>query len=414
MRPTSRASRRAPGITVRVQGTQSERIGVVIAEDDPGMRSALEALVAHEPTLELLGAGADADEAIELATRCRPDVCVVDVGMPGGGGPRATRMIRRRSPTTQVLALSGRDDRRSVVEMVRAGACGYLVKGAGVDELVGALHDAARGQRPMSPRAAEGVVDALSEHLAREDARLQEQRQVDARIDRVLSERLLGVALQPIVDLRSRETVAFEALARVSLRPVQGPQRWFDDAAQAGRLLEFELAAAAAALAELALLPDGVKLSLNVSPAVAAAEDFDRLLPADELCRRIVVEITEHARIDDYDALIPRLGSLRARGVRLAIDDAGAGFASLRHILRLAPDVIKTDITLTRGIATDPAARALTRALISFAGETGAAVVAEGIESESEMLALRELGVSYGQGFHLGRPARARRDRAVV
>jgi EAL domain-containing protein (putative c-di-GMP-specific phosphodiesterase class I)/CheY-like chemotaxis protein len=386
-------------------GSEAPQVGVVIAEDDPSMRSALQALISHEPSLKLLGAGADADEAIELATRCRPDVCVVDVGMPAGGGPHATRMIRKSCPGTQVLALSGRDDRRSVVEMVRAGACGYLVKGAGVEELVRAVHDAARGQRPLSPQAAEGVIDALSEHLTREDERLHERQLIEARIDRVLSDRRLGVVLQPIVDLRTRETVAFEALARVSLTPVRPPRQWFDDAAQVGRLAELELAAAAAAFAKLPQLPDGIQLAVNVSPATAATPAFEQLLPADEMCRRVVIEITEHAPIDDYDALTARLRRLRGRGIRLAIDDAGAGFASLRHILRLAPDVIKTDMTLTRGIATDRAARALTRAIISFAAEIEATVIAEGIESRAEMLALRELGVVYGQGFYLGRPA---------
>ena len=152
-------------------------------------------------------------------------------------------------------------------------------------------------------------------------------------------------------------------------------------------------------------LPATAQLALNVAPQTAASEDFARLLPAGRACERIVVEITEHAPIDDYDALAARLERLRRRGLRIAIDDPGAGFASLRHILRLSPDIIKTDMTLTRRIESDRAGRALTRALISFAAEIGATIVAEGIESEAEINALRELGVAYGQGYHLGRPA---------
>jgi EAL domain-containing protein (putative c-di-GMP-specific phosphodiesterase class I) len=119
---------------------------------------------------------------------------------------------------------------------------------------------------------------------------------------------------------------------------------------------------------------------------------------------RIVIEITEHAQVDDYAALNEALALLREHKVRLAIDDAGAGFASLQHIIRLAPDFIKLDITLTRGIGGDPVRRALATALISFADEIGAAIIAEGIETEDEFDTLRGLGVAFGQGFYLGEP----------
>ena len=98
------------------------------------------------------------------------------------------------------------------------------------------------------------------------------------------------------------------------------------------------------------------------------------------------------------------LDTLRRRGVRLAVDDAGAGFASLRHIVRLSPDFIKLDVSLTRGIDIDPVRQSLAAALVSFARDTGPVVVAEGIETEAELEALRHLGVPLGQGFHLGRP----------
>jgi EAL domain-containing protein (putative c-di-GMP-specific phosphodiesterase class I) len=121
--------------------------------------------------------------------------------------------------------------------------------------------------------------------------------------------------------------------------------------------------------------------------------------------RRIVLEVTEHAAVRDYGRLNAAVGTLRSRGVRLAVDDAGSGFASLQHILRLAPDFIKLDMELTRDVDNDLARRALAAALISFAAEIGATIIAEGIETEAELSTLRDLGVAYGQGFFLARPA---------
>src|SRR5262249_15808220 len=120
---------------------------------------------------------------------------------------------------------------------------------------------------------------------------------------------------------------------------------------------------------------------------------------------RIVVEVTEHMPVEDYNALNRALERVRALGVRLAIDDAGAGFASLRHILQLAPDFVKLDRTLIDDIERDRSHQALAAGLISFAKKIEATIVAEGIERKAQLRALRDLGVSCGQGFLLARPA---------
>jgi EAL domain-containing protein (putative c-di-GMP-specific phosphodiesterase class I) len=117
-----------------------------------------------------------------------------------------------------------------------------------------------------------------------------------------------------------------------------------------------------------------------------------------------VVEITEHELIEDYAHLLDALTPLRTAGIRLAVDDAGSGYASLRHILSLQPDIIKLDIALTRGVDTDPVRRALASALVGFARDTGSVIVAEGIETSAELAALQRLGVPLGQGFYLARP----------
>jgi len=119
---------------------------------------------------------------------------------------------------------------------------------------------------------------------------------------------------------------------------------------------------------------------------------------------RLVLEITEHATVEDYDALRAALRPLRGRGVSVAIDDAGAGYSSLRHILALEPDLIKLDMSLTRNICLDPARKALAAALISFARETGSRIIAEGVETAAELATLQSLGVEKAQGYFLGRP----------
>jgi EAL domain-containing protein (putative c-di-GMP-specific phosphodiesterase class I) len=147
-----------------------------------------------------------------------------------------------------------------------------------------------------------------------------------------------------------------------------------------------------------------VALSINAGPETVMAPGFHEAVlgvPA----HRVIVEVTEHNAIDDYPGLVGSLRSLRQKGTRISIDDTGSGYSSLAHILKLAPDLIKLDRDLVSGIDVDPVRRALAAALVSFAAETGAQIVAEGVETEDELMVLRQLGLRYAQGYYLGRPA---------
>lgn len=240
----------------------------------------------------------------------------------------------------------------------------------------------------------------LYEHQRKPERRLKE---AASRVRAVLREGGLRMVFQPIVELESGLVVGVEALARFDSIPRMGPQEWFADAAAGGLAVELEMAAMKQALSQLDETPPGVYIGVNLSPDTVLSPEFVHafdFVPAD----RVLIEITEHAPIDDYDALAAALASFRARGGRLAVDDAGAGFASLRHILSLSPDVIKLDLSLVRGLDADRSRRALAEALISFANGIGASIVAEGIETADELQALRALGVRLGQGYYLGRP----------
>lgn len=377
-------------------------VSVLLADDDPAMVAALVELVDREPGLAVVATAADADEAIRLATRHRPDVALIDVKMPGSG-VRAAREIRRLAPDTRVVAFSAHEERTSIASMLRAGALGYVIKGAPIDEILDAVRRASRGLASLSGRAAIGVAGELEEHLGRQELATEQARALASQVAGALEPGAIQAVYQPIADLGTLRVVGYEALARVSAEPARGPDAWFAAAEEAGMRVELELAAVRAAVAGFNDLPSDAFLALNVSPATAVAEELAVILlsvPAD----RIMLEITEHAPVLDYDALAGGLAAFRARGGRLAVDDAGAGFASLRHILRLAPDLIKLDISLTQNIDVDRARRSLASALIAFAAEMGITVLAEGVETQAELQALRELGATLGQGYLLGRP----------
>lgn len=247
--------------------------------------------------------------------------------------------------------------------------------------------------------------DLTAVQIERDEERKHRHEKLVARLRAAMNYEGLTMVLQPIVDIDTGQPFCFEALARFNVPPLRGPAAWFAEAAEVGLGVELELAAVQRALHHLPALPAGVGLSLNVSPDTAVSGALDALL-RDQPAHRIVVEITEHDVIDAYDELEAALGGLRRRGVRIAVDDAGAGYASFRHILRLRPDIIKLDMTLTRDIDRDPGRRALASALIAFARDTASALVAEGVETHDELSTLRRLGVRAAQGYLFGRPGR--------
>jgi|GEM_PF-1422435 len=264
----------------------------------------------------------------------------------------------------------------------------------------GVLHGAARRRAAAHDRALPGGRTRREERAAQI---AMEQRAEAVR--EAIANRSFETHFQPIVDLRSGEPIGAEALSRFAQLPVRAPDQWFAEAASVGLGVELEIIALENALEQLQLLPPSVYLSLNASVETMMTDRFQEVI-ADVASERIVLELTEHTRVVDYPLLAQKIERVRSAGVRVAVDDAGAGYSGLGHILNLKPDVIKLDISLTRGIDKDPARRALGRALLSFGLDAyNASLVAEGIETAGEYEALRSLGCPCGQGFFLGRPA---------
>jgi EAL domain-containing protein (putative c-di-GMP-specific phosphodiesterase class I) len=224
------------------------------------------------------------------------------------------------------------------------------------------------------------------------------------RIQAILDDpEVVSMVFQPIVDLVSDEVIAVEALARFDMTPYRPPDVWFAEAHQNELGVELELVAVTRAMSQLSILPDGVALTVNAGPDVVMGPEFrDAVLGGHP--ERLIIELTEHTAIEDYPALVAALRVLRRAGARIAIDDTGSGYSSLGHILKLAPDYIKLDRDLVNGIDVDPIRRALAASLVSFAAETGAQIIAEGVETAAELDVLRRLGVRHAQGYHLGYP----------
>ena len=225
-----------------------------------------------------------------------------------------------------------------------------------------------------------------------------------ARLEQVLAGREFHPVFQPIVDVETQAVVGFEALTRFD--DGVPPVTHFLESTRAGLGAAFELGAMTVAVEESHGLPADAFLSLNVSPqtVIDRTAELRALLDATE--RAIVFELTEHVSIDDYGVLRAALDALGDQ-VHVAVDDAGAGYASLRHILELRPSFAKLDISLVRGIDADDLRQALAAGLNYYALRTGCRLIAEGVETQAEADALRRLGIELAQGYLYGRPALA-------
>jgi PAS domain S-box-containing protein len=220
-------------------------------------------------------------------------------------------------------------------------------------------------------------------------------------LEAIIHARSFSPVYQPIVALRTGAVVGYEALTRFS--DGTPPERRFIEAASVGLKLDLEIATLQAALDAANALPVGMPLAVNVSPPLIL--ENSRLAAAVRgVARPMTLEVTERVQVTDYTALRTAIGALGA-AVRLAVDDTGAGYASLRHVMELRPDEIKIDREFVTGAAHDTARQAVIAGLVRLAQQTNARLIAEGVETEAERQLLIELGVEFGQGYLLGRPA---------
>lgn len=259
---------------------------------------------------------------------------------------------------------------------------------------------------PADPEATARRVADLSALAADGLATRRQREAVLARGDRLLHQALHGQGITSvfhrIVPTDGRPTVGYEALARFS--DATNPERRFRAAAALGRGVDLELAAMAVHIQEATALPGDRWLALNASPSALMDDRLGAVLA--DAVRPIVLELTEHDPVEDYDVLRRRLRRLPG-APRLSVDDAGSGYACMSHVLSLMPAFVKLDRLWIKGIAEDGARQALVGGLRGFAAEIGADLIAEGVEDAADLEAVTALGVPLVQGFHSGPPSAA-------
>ncbi|MGH3026351.1 MAG: EAL domain-containing response regulator, partial [Gaiellaceae bacterium] len=349
-----------------------------------------------------------AEEALRAAREREPDVIVLDLHMPNTDGYAVLEELSKVAGAEYlpVLVLTADTTADAAHRALALGARDFLTKPFDATEVVlrvrnlietRYLHQALRKHNAT-------LADELARLSSAEEALRRRHEESLRLIRQVLAcDQVMSVVFQPIVELSTGVTVGVEALSRFAAEPLRTPDLWFDEAASVGLGPDLEMKAVRRAVELLRHIPASQFLAINASPELLLSGKLEALAdPA--ICSRLVIELTEHVPVDDYDSIHERLAPLRALGARAAVDDTGAGFSSLRHILSLRPEIIKLDRSLTQGVDRDPARRALAASLVSFAVDVGASLIAEGVETQGELETLDRLGAHWVQGFHIARP----------
>jgi EAL domain-containing protein (putative c-di-GMP-specific phosphodiesterase class I) len=338
-----------------------------------------------------------AKQALEAQSATEFDVVVSDIGLPEQDGFQLLETMRARDPDLPFVLVTGNPSVESAARAVELAVLRYLVKpveSATLVELVAKavrLHGIARAKREAA-----AVVGAGAQLMA-------ERIELEAGLVRAL--RGLWMAYQPIVDCRSRELVAFEALVRTREPSVPHPGAFFSAAEQLGRVHEVGRAIRAAVAQTLRERPSPAEIFINLHSSDLLDETlYDADGPLAPHASRIVLEVTERAALANRADVPSSILRLRKLGYRIAIDDLGAGYSGLSYFAILTPDVVKLDITLVRDCHREPVKRKLIGSLTTLCREMGMRVVAEGVETTDERDVVLELGCDLLQGYLFARP----------
>ncbi len=402
--------RLAPGVQrARPVVNITDPATIVIVDDNHANIELLRRLLASVG-LTLVHTFTDPRAAIVHCKASPPDLIVLDLHMPELDGFQVMEQLASvidAEAFVPILVVTADATTEVKQRALAAGAKDFLTKPFDRTEVLLRVANlletrAAYARLEQHARALQADLDARTEaELLAAETRERQLR----RVDLALTPGTLTMLFQPVADLVTGNVVGVEALARFDTTPYVPPNIWFGEAAEVGRDVELELAAVRAALELNGDVPDDTFVALNASPSTAVRPEFEAIL-AQYPNVRLVVELTEHTRVDDYPKLLTALARLRQRDILIAVDDTGAGYTSLQHLLQLRPDIIKLDTALTSSIDQDPVRRSLASALARFAAEIEATIVAEGIESSGELATLQHLGIPWGQGYHLARPGR--------
>jgi DNA-binding NarL/FixJ family response regulator len=373
-------------------------IRVLVADDEETVVDVLRALIGSDPSLRFVGAAHNAEDAIELTMRERPDVVLLDVRMPGGGGLRATREITKRCASTKVVALSAHEDSDTVIGMISAGASGYVPKGDSTDKILRTIHRAIDAN----------YVSAEQEpHLTLVSPMLPRRTQQSTAVAKAILDGAITAEFEPIAELATGRIVGLDARPRVATLPHRSYDNWLADAEAADLLLDMEMAAFRASLSALPAIPDDLFLEFEVTPSTAAEARFRRAIRK-PVASRIVLGFSSLAATDlpMVGATDPAgaLATLRGRGVRIASRDAGPGFASLRHLSLLTPEIARLDETLVRTLGQSFSSHSIVAAVAACAADVGAKLIAPGVTSGEQLHELRNLGIELVQGPLVGEP----------
>jgi EAL domain-containing protein (putative c-di-GMP-specific phosphodiesterase class I)/CheY-like chemotaxis protein len=377
-------------------------MSVLIVDDNPSNVALLQALL-DEQGLFRVYTETDPRQVPRQLAQNDPDLVLLDLHMPHVDGHEVLTQIKLYAAGSflPVLVLTADTTTSARDRALGQGAQDFLTKPLDAGETALRIANLLRTRQLFTTLRQARLLETPSPDTDDTEPQTRE------RILSVLRTRGVTPVYQPVVDVHTLAPVGYEGLSRFPGTGHGGPDRWFGDAFGVGLGVELEWLAASKVLNFLDTLPaeePDAFLAVNMSPA-SVLHLLTHQLCDPALYPKLVIELTEHVPVEDYAAVHASLATMRERGSRLAADDLGSGYAGFRHLIRLQPDIIKLDISLVRGIHRNKGQRALASALVAFAADVGARVIAEGVEERGELEALQDIGVPWAQGYFLGRPA---------
>jgi EAL domain-containing protein (putative c-di-GMP-specific phosphodiesterase class I)/ActR/RegA family two-component response regulator len=370
---------------------------VLIVDDEEQLRDAYgEILKDAGYEVETAANAAQAIYVLDLLKRSELDVVLSDIMMPGISGVQLLRAVRERDLDLPVILMTGHPTVDTAAHAVEYGALRYLLKPVKMDLLVATVGDATRLRRLAR------VKRELADELGDGTRLVGDRAGLEASFERALQS--LSMAYQPIVRAAG-DLYGYEALVRTGEASLPHPKALFNAAERLGRLPQLGGAIRAGVARAVSRIPRELALFVNLHSSELTDEtlyEADGALTA--AARGVVLEITELAALDDIPEVRARVRALKDLGFRIALDDLGAGYAGLTSFTVLEPHIVKLDMTLVRGVDSEPIKRRLIKSMTSLCKESGILVVAEGVETKAEHDAVVELGCDLVQGFLIGRP----------